>query len=73
MKVKNKASKSDKSQGQHVRTGSLGMGDAYAYGISALIQEEKAKKSSQKDEWLGVEKETLDPTEYVNSEKLKTK
>jgi len=73
--MKKKAVKATKRQKpEDVRTGSLGIGDAYAYGISALVEESKNKKGSDDDSWLGKEKETLDPTKYVDSKKLhKTK
>lgn len=73
MKVKNKAAKSKKEQGQPAKTGSLGTGDAYAYAVGKVLEGETVKSSSSKDEWLGVKKETLNPNDYVDRTQLKTK
>ena len=62
-----------KSQGEYAKTKSLRSGgDAYAYGISVLMQEAENMKGSSKG-FLGVEPELLDPKEYVGRDKLNTK
>ena len=69
-KDKGKAPKAAKpAKGKDVSSGSLGIGDAFAYGISAII-EEQSKKGSEEEAWLGKKKITLDPVKAVNREKL---
>lgn len=67
---KSKAQGEHKSQGQrapakHLKNG----GDAFAYGISGIMQEQQAQKGSQ-GEFLGVKSQALDPSKYVRKDKL---
>ena len=69
-KGKDKAPKAQKApKGKDVSTGSLGIGDAFAYGISSIIAEQ-SKKGSEEEAWLGKKKITIDPTKVVSREKL---
>ena len=56
-----------------VKTGSLGIGDAYAYGVKELLQDSRGNQGSNQDSWLGTPKQTIDAKECVDRLKLNHK
>ena len=70
-KPKKQSKKAQKTK--DVRTGAMGIGDAYAYGVKGLVEKMKSEQGSSQTHWLGVEKISLDVTEYVDRQELKTK
>jgi hypothetical protein len=70
MLEKSKAKSEHKTQGQrapakHLKNG----GDAFAYGLSGIMEEQQAQKGSQ-GEFLGVKSQALDPSKYVRKDRL---
>lgn len=70
---KSKEKSEHKSQGrpapaQHLKSG----GDAFAYGLSKALGDAEAMKGS-KQGFLGVETKMLDPTDFVEKDKLHVK
>jgi hypothetical protein len=61
---------SKKEKLKDVKTGSLGMGDAYAYAVKGIIDESKSKQGSNQAAWLGKSKVTIDPKKCVDSKIL---
>lgn len=69
MEIKKPKAKAKKKKAKDAKTGALGMGDAYAYAVEGLTEDQ----SESDDSWLGVSKKTLNPNDYVGREKLNVK
>lgn len=65
--------KAKKEASKDVKTGSLGIGDAYAYGVKELVENMKNEQGSSQTSWLGVQKESIDVNECVDRQKLNCK
>ena len=65
--------KAKRAEPQDVKTGALGMGDAYAYAVKGLIEDMKNKQGSSQTEWLGVSKKSIDVNSCVDRQELKCK
>ena len=65
--------KQKKQPSKDVKTGSLGMGDAYAYAIGSLVDDMKSQQGSNQDSWLGVPKQTVDLESCCDKTQLKVK
>ena len=69
-KSKSKATK--KEEPKDVKTGSMGIGDAFAYGVKELLGDARASKPSQ-GPFLGVDKIEIDVKDCVDPLKLNYK
>jgi len=67
--AKKATKKPTKPKSKDVKTGALGLGDAYAYAVEGLTEDQ----SESQEAWLGVSKKTLDPKAYVGGDKLNVK
>jgi hypothetical protein len=65
--------KKRETKSKDVKTGSLGIGDVYAYGVKDMVQKMKDEQGSSQTSWLGVPKQTLNADEYTDRQKLKLK
>lgn len=68
-----KKPKAKKEKLEDVKTGSLGIGDAYAYAVGEIIEDAKAKQGSRQDSHLGVTKQSIDAKECTDREQLTNK
>lgn len=72
IKVKSK-DVSKKEQGKTPSNRALGTGgDVYAHSVGKIL-EEASNAKQERETWLGVEAEYLDPTDFVNRGNLNVK
>ena len=70
--AKSKPKATKKEQPKDVKTGSMGIGDVFAYGVKELLGDARASKPSQ-GAWLGVDKQEIDVKDCVDPLQLKHK
>jgi hypothetical protein len=65
--------KAKKEKLKDVKTGSLGIGDAYAYAVGELMEQSRGQQGSNQSSWLGVSKQSIEAKDCCDREKLTRK
>jgi len=65
--------KANKPKTEDVKTGSLGIGDAYAYAVGELLQDSRTAQGSRQAGWLGVTKQSIEAKDCCDRTELKVK